>query len=247
MHTIPLSKQCTQRWLAINCLYFSINNWWISYIHSHGFLAFNHTDFFPTPRSFTLPPTPSADWGRGSTAGASLRQPPPARRRRRHNIATQVRLEAVNGNRIEPPTQLDNKVFGGPLYNFVGASVLRGEALRRWRCADIHVSGGMERRTRRQRRRRGIHWLGKRGDTGHPSPELLHKLLRRRLSSGQGRDSGAPNTSSAEEMPESSRGVALMPSMTQGKWAAQSAPASRARSASLSCRWKHSTAPFACG
>jgi hypothetical protein len=64
---------------------------------------------------------------------------------------------------------------------------------------------------------------------------------------GPGRASGAPNTNSAAEIPEFSRGAALSPSMTHGRCENQSLLAKRARRASLSWRWKRSTATFACG
>jgi hypothetical protein len=53
---------------------------------------------------------------------------------------------------------------------------------------------------------------------------------------GPGRVSGAPNTSSAAETPESLRGAARSPSSTHGRWWGQSLPASLARSESFKRR-----------
>jgi hypothetical protein len=59
-----------------------------------------------------------------------------------------------------------------------------------------------------------------------------------------GKEKGQPYTSSAAEMPESSRGAARKPRRTQGRCCGQSALASLALSASFSRWWNLSTRPL---
>jgi hypothetical protein len=95
-----------------------------------------------------------------------------------------------------------------------------------WEDADVALSGDAQGRK---------DWSSWRNDSGERSEDVMKEAGSKRA---------ALKVSFAGDMPESSRGAAWRPNITQGRWEGHAGPARQAFSASLSRLWKRSTIPL---